>query len=202
MSQTDKIYDSTETVEINLNNLTKSNHDLLPTTSGNKYLYLFINILTFGTFSAINHYNINKVILGLNDSISGIDLKFKSELYLIIELNDLLNLDSKTKKYIKKITKTLSTIEKINYGNRETFSKMINDISVILYEYICKKKLDSKAEFSKKIEDFNFIRNEIIQNRKIYNESISVLYKLANKFPTNIIINRKKILNYDYFNHN
>ena len=102
-------------------------------------------------------------------------------------------------KYIKKRIRALSTIDIINYENREIFSKMINDIDIVLNEYISKNDLISNPEFSKKIEDFNFITNQIIQNRKIYNESISTLAKLANKFPTNIIIHNKKIPNFDYF---
>jgi hypothetical protein len=199
MSETKNINNSTETAEINLNNLIKSKNDLLPTTDGSKFLYFLFNTFSFGIFSAVNHHNINKVILGLNDSISGIDLKFKSKLNLIKELLDIFNLDSEMTKYIKKRIRALSTIDIINYENREIFSKMINDIDIVLNEYISKNDLISNPEFSKKIEDFNFITNEIIQNRKIYNESISTLAKLANKFPTNIIIHNKKIPNFDYF---
>ncbi len=202
MAENKNINDSTETAEINLNNLIKSKSDLLPTTNGNKFLYFLTNTFTFGIFSIINHQNINKVILELNDSISGIDLKFKSKLNLIGDLSDIFNLDVGLKKYIKKRTKALSTIEIINYENRDVFSRMINDIDVVLNEYISENDLISKPEFSKKIEDFNFVTKQIIQNRKIYNESISRLYKLANKFPTNIIITSKKIPNYNYFNHN
>ncbi len=199
MTETKNINSDTKTIELNMNNLIKDMHELLPTIKGNKFLYTLTSIVTFGIFPSINHHNVNKVILELNDSISAIDLKFKSELSLIIELNNFLKIDSKTKQKIEKITNSLSSFEEINLENRNTFSKMINSLVNLLDKYINVNEFKPESELDKKIKDFIFLNNKITENKKIYNESITNLQKLASKYPTNIIIGNKKILNYDFF---